>query len=120
MLLDTNVKLKFMSMFPAGGVETGVLSLPHNSGNILDILDVQHRVLGWHYAVDSIASDLHGAREQRLLSKRAEDNVGVGVWRAKIDTLLEQEQRPHGEYVTMTLVEGITLAEHMQAFADTA
>ena len=115
MLLDTNVKLKFMSMFPAGGVETGILSLPHNSGNILD---VQHRVLDWYYAVDAIASDLHGAREQMLLSKRAEDNVGVGVWRAKIDTLLEQEQRPHGEYVTMTLVEGITLAEHKQAFAD--
>ncbi len=117
-LLDTNVDLTFKPLFTAGGVETGVLSLPHNSGNILDILDGQHRVLGWYYAIEQIGNELKHTREQKLLSQRAEDPVGVAVWRDKIDVLLEQEQRLHKEFLTMELVEGITLAEHKQAFAD--
>jgi hypothetical protein len=117
-LLDTNADLKFRGMYEAAGVEVGVLSLPHNTAGTLDILDGQHRVLGWYYAVSDIAADLKKAREQLVQSKRAEDPVGIDTWRAKVASLEDLEKRLRNEYVTMEVVSGVTLQEHKQAFAD--
>lgn len=117
-LLDTTASLKFEIQYEASGVQVGVLSLPHNSSGTLDILDGQHRVLGWFIALDEIASDLKKSRENLVQSRRAEDPVAVDVWNAKIEALETLEQRLRNEYVTMELVSGLSLQEHKQAFVD--
>lgn len=117
-LLDTNASLKFEILYEAGGVQVGILSLPHNSVGTLDILDGQHRILGWYIALEDIANDLKKAREQVVQSKRAEDPVAIQVWTEKTAELEALEARLRNEYVTMELVGGVTLQEHKQAFAD--
>ena len=117
-LLDTNADLKFEIMYEAGGVQVGVLSLPHNSSGTLDILDGQHRILGWFMALEEIASELKKAREQIVQSRRAEDPVAIDVWKSKVESLELLEERLRQEYVTMELVSGVTLTEHKQAFVD--
>lgn len=117
-LLDTNAELKFKALYDTAGVEVGILSLPHNSAGTLDILDGQHRVLGWYYALEEIAKDLRHAREQLQQSKKAEDAIGIQVWRDNITASEALEQRLRKEYVTMELAAGVTLKEHKQAFAD--
>lgn len=117
-LLDTNAELAFEVKFSAAGVDVGILSLPHNSAGTLDILDGQHRVLGWYLVRDDIASELKKAREQLQRSKQIEDETGVQVWKAKIADLEAIEKRLKNEYVTMELLAGVTLQDHKQAFAD--
>lgn len=117
-LLDTNASLKFDILYEAGGVQVGILSLPHNSVGTLDILDGQHRILGWYIALEDIAADLKKAREQLVQSRRAQDPVAIQVWTDKTAGLEAVEARLRNEYVTMELVAGVTLQEHKQAFAD--
>lgn len=117
-LLDTNAALHFEVKFEAGGVQVGILSLPHNSVGTLDILDGQHRILGWYLAVEEIAEELKKSREQIVQSKRADDPVALQVWTEKTERLEALEARLRNEYVTMELVGGVTLQEHKQAFAD--
>lgn len=117
-LLDTNANLTFKVLYEAGGVQVGVLSLPHNSVGTLDILDGQHRVLGWYLVLDEIAGNLKKTREQLVQAQRDGDQVAVEVWREKTARLEALEARLKNEYVTMELVGGVTLQEHKQAFAD--
>src|SRR5699024_3088430 len=64
-LLDTMAPLgrEFESEFNVGNVEFGVVRLPHNSNKELQILDGQHRILGWTHIADEISRELHKARE---------------------------------------------------------
>ncbi|GAA2027570.1 DNA sulfur modification protein DndB [Pseudokineococcus marinus] len=120
LLLDTNAELgqAFEVKARAFGVEIGVLALPHNAVNVLDILDGQHRILGWTIAARDIARELKEQREQLRASRSVGDDVGVSVRTGKIAELEALEQRLQTEYVTLQVVEGITVAEHKQAFAD--
>jgi DGQHR domain-containing protein len=117
-LLDTNADLDFKPMFEAAGVQTGILALPYNSAGILDILDGQHRVLGWYMAIEDIGAELKTARTGLADATRTEDEIGVAVYTDKVDRLERLEQRLHSEYITVELVAGVTLAEHKQAFVD--
>lgn len=117
-LLDTNAELGFDTKFTAQGVSVGVLALPHNSAGTIDILDGQHRVLGWYVARDELAGELKKTREQLQRSKEVEDELGVATWRAKIADLEAVEKRLKSEYVTMELIAGVSLQKHKQAFAD--
>lgn len=117
-LLDTNASLTFTPEYRASGVEVGILSLPHNSAGTLDILDGQHRVLGWYLALEEIAAELKRLRELLVQARRTQDEIGVQVYEGKIAGLEAKERRLRDEYVTMELVAGVTLDEHKQAFAD--
>lgn len=117
-LLDTNAKLSFSPEIQVAGVEVGVLSLPHNTAGALDILDGQHRVLGWYLALDQVTGDIKKARQELQVAKQAGDQVAVSVWSEKVQRLETIEDRLRTEYVTMELVAGVTLQQHKQAFAD--
>ncbi len=117
-LLDTNARLDFEPLYEAGGVDVGVLTLPHNTAGTLDLLDGQHRTLGWYIAIEDIATELKATREQLVRARRDEDHVSLQVWSEKVAKLEAEEERLRNEYVTMELVSGITLQEHKQAFAD--
>lgn len=122
LLLDTMYPLGkgFESEFEVAGVEFGRLKLPHNSAAELDILDGQHRILGWKSAIDGIAQDLKSARMELQRSREAENESGVQIYAAKVEALTLEQERLHTEYVTLELMEGITLEDHKQVFHDIA
>lgn len=122
LLLDTTFPLtkEFEPKFKAGGVEFGVLYLPHNSADELEILDGQHRILGWKLITGRIIEELKRAREELVNSKQAEDPVGIQLYEKKVDTLEAQVRRMRNEYITLEILEGVTIAEHKQYFHDIA
>jgi hypothetical protein len=122
LLLDTTFPLSadFEPKYNAGGVEFGILRLPHNSAQELDILDGQHRILGWVSISETLINEAKKARENLQGSKAAEDPVGIQVWEEKLKKLNEDQQRLRKEYVTLEILEGVSREEHKQYFHDIA
>lgn len=122
LLLDTTYPLAtdFQAKYVVAGVEVGILHLPHNSASELDILDGQHRTLGWKLVADDIAQDLKHARTNLLGSKEAGDEVGIAHWEGRVSTFEADQNRLQNEYATLEIMEGITLEDHKQIFTDIA
>ncbi|RWR25205.1 hypothetical protein D8Y24_03185 [Agrococcus lahaulensis] len=122
LLMDTMYPLSssFDAKLSAGGVEFGIVSLPHNSKDELAILDGQHRIYGWADALRKIQAELTDHREQLQLAKRNEDKDAVALWTGKIETRESELKRARSEYVTLEVWEGMTREEHKQAFHDIA
>lgn len=122
LLLDTTYPLSesFVPKFSAAGVEFGVVKLPHNSAQELEILDGQHRILGWKIAFDRLIEDLKQARTRLQGSRESQDPAGVSYWEEKLAALQESHARLQREYITLEILEGVTLADHKQFFHDIA
>lgn len=122
LLLDTTYPLAhdFEARLKVAGVEFGVAHLPHNSAAELQILDGQHRILGWTIAARDISLELKKAREGLLSAKENEDPISIQVAEAKVADLAGQQKRLRDEYVTVEILEGVSLADHKQYFHDIA
>lgn len=122
LLLDTTFPLtkEFEPKFSAGGVEFGILYLPHNSADELEILDGQHRILGWKLITGRIIDELKRAREQLMNSRDVEDAIGIDTYERKVAELDAQVNRMRNEYITLEILEGVTIEEHKQFFHDIA
>ncbi|MBE9924467.1 DGQHR domain-containing protein [Cellulosimicrobium cellulans] len=124
LLLDTTYPLSdpnnFDVLYEVAGVEVGVLTIPHNMASEVDILDGQHRTLGWALALQDIADELKQARTRLLGSKAAEDEIGVATWQAKVDELTAEQKRFASEFATLEIMEGVTEDDHKQLFTDIA
>jgi DNA-sulfur modification-associated len=122
LLLDTTFPLAkdFEPRFEVGGVEFGVVRLPHNSAVELQILDGQHRILGWKIAVDQVSDELRKARESHLRAMEQGDPISIQTWSAKLEALGRLQERLRREYVTVEILEGVTLDDHKQYFNDIA
>lgn len=122
LLLDTLFPLKdgFEAEIEVAGVEFGRLQLPHNTSAELEILDGQHRILGWKLITDMLATEMKAARTELSRSRSAENAEGVKVYESKIAKLASEQQRMSEEFVTLEILEGITLEEHKQIFSDIA
>ena len=104
----------------AGGVEFGTVSLPPNSSEALEILDGQHRILGWHLISQAMTREYKEASERLMAAKSAGEKDSLALWESKRDKIKAELSRMEREYVTLQIVEGLTLAEHKQVFADIA
>lgn len=122
LLLDTMYPLSrdFEPKFSAGGVEFGVLKLPHNSANELDILDGQHRILGWTTIAQRIHQELKKAREGLQASRQAQDPIGIQLYEQKVANGEADLARLRSEYITLEILEGVSVADHKQYFHDIA
>lgn len=122
LLIDTTLPLQedFTGEFSAGGVEFGVLRLRQNSANEFDILDGQHRILGWKIVGDKITEDLKSYRLKLQRAREQEDEQAVAVWQAEIDRVKADLQRYESEYVTLEIVQGLSPEDHRVAFNDIA
>ncbi|WP_425954502.1 DNA sulfur modification protein DndB [Xylanimonas sp. McL0601] len=122
LLLDTTYPLSdhYDVRFEVAGVQVGVLKVPHNFAAEVEILDGQHRTLGWAYALQEIADELKHARTCLLGSKAAEDVIGIQTWQAKVDALTAEQERFANEYLSLELMEGVTEDDHKQLFTDIA
>ncbi|WP_029289167.1 DNA sulfur modification protein DndB [Cellulomonas sp. HZM] len=122
LLLDTTYPLAqdFEPRAAVGGVEFGVVRLPHNSAVELQILDGQHRILGWKLAADQISEELRRAREAHLRATESGDPIAAQIASAKLTQLGALQERLRREYVTVEILEGVTLDDHKQYFNDIA
>lgn len=122
LLLDTMWPLTkdFEPKFTAGGVEFGVLRLPHASAKALEILDGQHRILGWTRIHEAMNEEMKAALESYSVAKSAGNAESEAMWMEKIAAIEADLDRMRTEFVTLEILEGLTQEEHKQLFADIA
>ncbi|MCV7583353.1 DNA sulfur modification protein DndB [Micrococcus luteus] len=122
LLIDTTTPLHedFTVEFGAGDVEFGVLKLYQNSDRTFEILDGQHRILGWKIAGDRIADDLKAYRSRLQAAEENGNSDTAEHWKKKIQETQALQTRYEHEYVTVEILQGITEDGHKQAFNDIA
>jgi hypothetical protein len=122
LLLDTTFPLAkdFEPSAAVAGVEFGVVKLPHNSAGELQILDGQHRILGWTIISNRIAEETRAAREKALRARELDDPLSLQIAQSKVDELARTQERLRQEYVTVEILEGVSLDDHKQYFHDIA
>jgi len=122
LLVDTTIPLHedFTPKFAAGGVEFGVLRLHQNSTSEFDILDGQHRILGWKIIGEQIATELKALRSNLQQAKQSGDDEQVRKWQSHIDENTAYQRRFESEFVTIEILQGISEEDHKQAFNDIA
>jgi hypothetical protein len=122
LLLDTTYPLSadFEVHTTVSGVDFGILRLPHQSESELQILDGQHRILGWSVTAKRVADESRRYRELKLRAEDAGDMAKI----VEVDHLLvrldAERERLRSEYVTVEILEGVTLDDHKQYFHDIA
>ncbi len=122
LLLDTTFPLAkdYVPHAAVAGVEFGVVKLPHNSAAELQILDGQHRILGWTIVASRIAEESRAAREKLLRARETDDPLSIQVAEAAVAKLTALQDRLRKEYVTVEILEGVSLDDHKQYFHDIA
>lgn len=122
LLIDTTAPLHedFDAKFQAGGVEFGVLRIRQNSASSFDILDGQHRILGWKLAGEHIAEQLKSYRGNLQRAKELQDLDTQRIWNDRIAKTQAVEKRYTSEYVTVEILQGLDEDDHRQAFNDIA
>jgi hypothetical protein len=103
------------------GTEFGVISFPRLASTDLRILDGQHRILGIHLAIQSIADDLEKARSGLSAARRTDAEPAViQQFQAKIDRLNEQRERFDRERTTLQVFIEDDQSAYKQMFFDIA
>lgn len=104
-----------------GGTEFGVISFPRLASTDLRILDGQHRILGIHMAIQSIADDLQKARGGLAAARRTDaEPAVVEQLQATMDKLNEQRERFDRERTTLQIFIEDDQAAYKQMFFDIA
>jgi hypothetical protein len=102
------------------GTQFGVLSLPRLARTDLKILDGQHRILGFHYAVEELAAELDRNRSQRAEHRRNENPDLERHFDGLVRTLERQRERLSRERISIQVhIEDDPKAFH-QMFVDIA
>ena len=114
LLLDTTFPLAkdFKPHAAVAGVEFGVVKLPHHSAAELQILDGQHRILGWTIVANRIAEESKVAREKLIRAREQQDPLSIQVAEESVARLNDLQERLRREYVTIEILEGVTLDDH--------
>lgn len=105
-----------------GGADFGVLSYPKRLQSDIQILDGQHRILGFHLAEKAINDNLHAARTQRDRAKRVEGDTGAAYREAlaAIETAERQRDRFLNERVMVEIHITDDQQQYRQMFFDIA
>lgn len=122
LLVDTTVALhdNFVAKFEAGGVQFGVLRLHQNATSDFEILDGQHRILGWKIVGEKIAEELKSFRSKLQGARELGDIEAQQRWQQRIDQTSLAQARFEKEFVTVEVLQGLSEDDHKQAFNDIA
>lgn len=121
LLVDTALPLAqdFDVKFEAGGIEFGILRLHHNASASFDILDGQHRILGWKNVADQISEDLRAAYSA-LQDADPDDLRRIAELKEQIGRIKQDQERLSRENITVEIMQGLNDEDHKQAFNDIA
>ncbi|UOE45977.1 DNA sulfur modification protein DndB [Agromyces larvae] len=97
------------------GAEFGVLSYPKRAQGDIHILDGQHRILGFHIAIQILDDDLDKARSQKVEAKRAEGNVRGPLTKEAERRIRELEAKRERFYTERVTVE-VQVTDDMQVW----
>jgi DNA-sulfur modification-associated len=103
-----------------GGIEWGTLSIPRLARTDLHIVDGQHRILGIHRALESIAKELDEARGHLRRAEAAGEPSVVQSARVKVRKLEEERRRLDTERISIQVVLIEDPVEYRQVFVDIA
>ncbi|WP_283770206.1 DNA sulfur modification protein DndB [Cellulomonas hominis] len=122
LLLDTEARLgdRFQQETSVLAVSSGMLTFPDDSKTSLEILDGQHRILGWHIAAEQISAGLRTSR-RALENAHLLGDTGAGRSAGSaLDRWTRLSERLQTECVTLEIFEGVGIEEHKQLFSDIA
>jgi DNA-sulfur modification-associated len=103
-----------------GGLQVGVLRLPPPQTSLVQILDGQHRVLGWSLLWDELARASADATARLNRARDDDDAAAFSESQADLRQAEAQRDRMRRESVTLEILEGVDLDEHKQYFFDIA
>jgi DNA-sulfur modification-associated len=104
-----------------GGTEFGVIAFPRLASTDLRILDGQHRILGVHMAIQTIADELEKTRSLLAAAKRTGAEPPVfQQFQKKIDNLNAQRERFDRERTTLQIFIEDDQIAYKQMFFDIA
>ena len=112
----------FTPVYEVDGADTGVITFTRAQAKEIQILDGQHRILGFTYAAQNIAKDLSAAQSERVKARRAGDDNGVAVAeaQAKIDLYKHQLSRLSSERISVDIFIEEDMKAYRQMFFDIA
>lgn len=105
-----------------GVTDFGVLSYPKRKQGDVQILDGQHRILGFHIALEKITADIAKARDHSARTKRVEEK-GSRVIReaeAEVAALERKRDRFYQERISVEIQVTDDLQAYRQMFFDIA
>lgn len=122
LLVDTATTLgdRYERVFSDGATDSGRLNLTSDSARDLEILDGQHRILGWFTAAQTIRTARQAADREILLARAAGNLAQERRAEAEFVECAGLDGRLDAECVTVELFEGVSLDEHRQFFSDIA
>ena len=98
----------------------GLLKYPERREGDIHILDGQHRILGFHIALESIDAAQDRARSDKATATRVQDKNAVKGAQAEIDRLEKVRDMLYTERVAVEFQVTDDMRETRQAFADIA
>jgi len=121
LLLDYSKTLQFERLEVHGSLSNlGFLMLPSDRLGALQILDGQHRVLGWYLKKLELNARLSVAVSDFNKNVISKEGQCVTTAKLEITYIKQQIDRFNNEYVSINLLDGIDSYRHRQFFVDIA
>jgi len=87
-----------------GSTQFGLLSVPKDSKTEIQIVDGQHRTLGFHLAWEALSADIEKGRVELARSKQYDDQVAIQFAQKKLDKFLKRRDEMGTERVSIQVV----------------
>ncbi len=120
LILRATDVFKFKPLEDISGVQFGILEVPKIARTELKILDGQHRVLGLHHAIETLADEMSKARDLLAEARREENKQLVGTYETRIKELEAQRARLHRELIGVHIYLEDDPEAYKQMFVDIA
>lgn len=122
LLVDTPLLLDdhFTAEFESEGLQAGVLRLPSPERSALQILDGQHRVLGWSLLRAELGTRMRVLRDELYRARDSGSTAQAEAALAELKQIEDQRRRLREEWVTVEILQGVELDDHKQYFFDIA
>jgi hypothetical protein len=120
LILRATDVFEFEAIEDIGKVQFGVLKIPKIARTELKILDGQHRILGLHYAMETLIDEMSKARDRLAEARRQENKQLLPDYEARIKQLEDQRARLHNELIGVHVYLEDDPERYKQMFVDIA
>jgi len=122
LLLDTPRELDDFFTPTAGSADivAGELRLRTHRHTGIEILDGQHRVLGWALLVERLEAAAARANREVDQSAQSGGRAAYRAARVELDLVRARQARMRADHVTLEILQGVRLEDHKQYFFDIA
>lgn len=110
---------RFTSSASLNGMQIGILSLPRDFAHLSEILDMQHRIYGWHDKRRDISQRILKLQNLIADAKKTGQLESVSVLEAQVKKLVHQKERFAHECITVEIAE-MSDKQHRDLFGNIA